>query len=454
MDMDRYRERADILAAQYAAIAPGTAVRLGKRTSNLFRVRSAPPGARLEVSGFADVISIDASAGTANVGGMTTYEHLVEATLPHGYMPKVVPQLKTITLGGALTGLGIESTSYRNGLTHESVLEIDILTGAGDVVTARPDNEHRDLFFGFPNSYGTLGYALRVRIELEPVHPYVHMRHVPFSSVDDLATAARQVCDQGSYGGEAVAFVDGTVFAPGESYLTLGSWADEAPQVSDYTGRHIYYRSLQQRSDDYLTVADYLWRWDTDWFWCSRAFGVQNRALRRVLPRRMLRSNVYWKMQNVDERYHLQATLNRYRGAPALERVIQDIEVPIGRLGEFMAKFHDNVAIAPVWVCPLRQRDPAASWDLYRMDPAELYVNVGFWSKVALQPGMDQAHHNRWVEQEVDRLGGRKSLYSTAFYDEERFWQLYNGPAYRALKGRYDPGNRLLDLYAKCVRGR
>ena len=41
---------------------------------------------------------------------MTTYEDLVDALLPHGVMPLVVPQLKTITIGGAVTGLGIERT--------------------------------------------------------------------------------------------------------------------------------------------------------------------------------------------------------------------------------------------------------------------------------------------------------------------------------------------------------
>ena len=33
-------------------------------------------------------------------------EALVDATLPHGLIPLVVPQLRTITLGGAVTGLG------------------------------------------------------------------------------------------------------------------------------------------------------------------------------------------------------------------------------------------------------------------------------------------------------------------------------------------------------------
>ena len=77
------------------------------------------------------VISVDPAARTADVQGMCTYEDLVAATLPHGLTPMVVPQLKTITLGGAVTGLGIESSSFRAGLPHESVLELDILTGAG-----------------------------------------------------------------------------------------------------------------------------------------------------------------------------------------------------------------------------------------------------------------------------------------------------------------------------------
>ena len=82
----------------------------------------------------------------------------------------MVPQLKTITLGGAVAGLGIESTSFRNGLPHESVVEMDILTGTDEVLTASPD-QHSDLFGAFPNSYGTLGYAVRLKIELEPAKP-------------------------------------------------------------------------------------------------------------------------------------------------------------------------------------------------------------------------------------------------------------------------------------------
>ncbi len=274
--LSQHAEATRHLLEQYAAIPPGEPVRLAKRTSNLFRARADSTRPGLDVSGLDQVISVDPEARTADVQGMTTYEALVDATLPHGLMPLVVPQLKTITLGGAVTGLGIESSSYRNGLPHESALEIEILTGAGEVVVATPDGEHADLFRTFPNSYGTLGYALRIKIELEPVHAYVKLRHIRFNDLDEVQAAIARIVDSGEHAGEAVDFIDGTVFSPTEAYLSLGSWADAAPYTSDYTGQQIYYRSIQRRSVDFLTIKDYLWRWDTDWFWCSRAFGAQN----------------------------------------------------------------------------------------------------------------------------------------------------------------------------------
>src|SRR5215208_6471183 len=175
-----YEEHKERLRRQYAGAPAGTRVRLAKTTSNLFRARRPASALRLDVDGLDGVLTVDPARRAADVGGMATYEHVVDATLPHGLMPLVVPQLKTITLGGAVTGLGIESSSFRNGMPHESVLEMEVLTGDGRIVLARPDNEHSDLFHGFPNSYGTLGYALRLTIELEPVRPFVKLRHLPF----------------------------------------------------------------------------------------------------------------------------------------------------------------------------------------------------------------------------------------------------------------------------------
>jgi FAD/FMN-containing dehydrogenase len=452
---DRYaeHERAkQALNAAYAALPPGAPVKLAKKTSNLFRFSTAPertPG--LNVDAFDQVLAVDPVNRTADVQGMVTYERLVDATLAHGLMPLVVPQLKTITLGGAVAGLGIESSSFRSGLPHESVRELEVLTGDGRIVVARPDNEHSDLFHAFPNSYGTLGYSLRLTIDLEPVKPYVKLRHLRFDNAEDCWTAIGAICASGSHDGETVDFIDGSVFSPSEMYLTLASFADEAEKVSDYTGMAVYYQSLRARSVDHLTVRDYIWRWDTDWFWCSRAFGVQNPVVRRLWPRRYRRSDVYRRIVAFDRRHNLTARLDAALKRPRQEAVIQDIEVPVAEGPKFMDFFHREIGIEPVWLCPLRLRADRA-WPLYPLHPGELYVNVGFWSTVDLQPGQPDGYHNRLIEDAVTAANGHKSLYSTVHYSEEEFWRLYNGRAYQAVKREYDRDARLPDLYDKCVR--
>jgi FAD/FMN-containing dehydrogenase len=438
------------LRESYAALPEGAPVRLAKSTSNLFRGRTTS-GAGLDVSGLAGVIEVDGDV--AEVQGMCTYEHLVEVTLQHGRIPYVVPQLRTITLGGAVTGLGIESTSFRHGLPHESVLEMDVLTGAGDIVTTKPGDA---LFDAFPNSYGSLGYATRLRIELERVPPYVALRHVRFEDAVALTRAVTHIVDERAWDGEQVDGLDGVAFDPGELYLTLARWTDDPGPTSDYTGQQVFYRSIQQRASDRLTMHDYLWRWDTDWFWCSRAFGAQHPVVRRLWPRRLRRSDVYGRLVALDRRFGIGDRLDRLAGRPQGERVVQDVEVPLDRLPEFLSWFDAEVGMRPVWLCPLRLRrtDAERPWPTYPLTSGTTYVNVGFWGNVAVGPEAPDAPRNRAIEAEVDELGGHKSLYSEAFYERADFERLYGGANLARVRAVHDPDGRMTDLFDKVVGGR
>jgi FAD/FMN-containing dehydrogenase len=433
---------------------------LAKHTSNLFRPRAATTSPGLDVSGLTGVISIDldpdTGAHTADVQGMCTYEDLVDETLALGLMPLVVPQLRTITLGGAVSGLGIEATSFRSGLPHESVREMDIFTGAGEVVTARPgaDEQHGALFATFPNSYGSLGYATRLRIDLEPAPALVSLRHVRFDDAGLLAKAIAEVTETGQYEAVRVDAMDGVAFEPGEYYLTLAEFLAQlppgpAPRTSDYTGQQMYFRSIQQRETDTLTAYDYLWRWDTDWFWCSGAFGVQHPVVRRLWPRRYRRSDVYHKLVGLDRRFGIADRLDRRAGRPQRERVIQDVEVPVEALGEFLDWFDAEIGMRPVWLCPLKAKK---NWPTYPLEVGLTYVNVGFWGTVHVGPDAPGAPRNRAIEAKVHELGGHKSLYSEAFYDRETFDALYDGDNLARVKALYDPQDRLLSLYDKAVR--
>ena len=454
---DAHVEAVARLRASYDAIPAGAPVRLAKRTSNLFRARTATTAPGLDVSGLAGVVAVDVDPatgeGTADVQGMCTYEDLVDVTLARGLIPYVVPQLRSITLGGAVTGLGIESTSFRNGLPHESVLEMDVLTGAGEVVTTRPGE---DLFDAFPNSYGSLGYATRLRIGLERVPAYVDLRHVRFDDLDLLAKTVEEIVERGEHDGVRVDGLDGVVFEPGGGLPDAGHLARGRSRgqvsTSDYTGMDLYFRSLQRRETDTLTMYDYLWRWDTDWFWCSGAFGLQNPRVRRLWPRRWRRSDVYSRIVGLENRFGVMARLDRARGKPARERVIQDIEVPVEQTPDVRPLVRRERRHAAGVAVPAAGL--AATGRRTRCEPGRTYVNVGFWGTVPIAPGAADGDVNRAVEAQVTELGGHKSLYSDAYYDRETFDRLYGVVNQNRVKQETDPDHRLTGLYEKAVNRR
>jgi len=440
--MRDYAARKARLAAQLQSGAGHLA--LDKATSNLFRDRAKAAVQRLDVRDFNHVLHVNAEAGWVNAEGMTSYEDLVEATLRHGSMPAVVPQLKTITLGGALAGVGIEATSFRQGLVHDTVLDMEVLAGDGRIYLCSPTNEHRDLFFGFPNSYGTLGYALRVRAKALPVKKFVRMDHAGFRDPKAYFAALERAC------ASPADFVDGVVFGDGEMYLTTGRFTDDAPFTSDYTFEHIYYRSIRHKTSDYLAARDFLWRWDTDWFWCSKNLGAQNPLIRRLLGRSRLNSRTYTKVMRWNSRWKLTHRFDRLSGLHR-ESVIQDVDIPLERAPEFLEFFRREIGILPVWICPIRPSDPLVRFDLYPLVAGRTYVNFGFWDVVKSRVARPSGHFNRLVERKVAELGGIKSLYSESCYAREEFWGIYGETAYRRLKAKYDPQGRLRDLYDKCV---
>jgi len=425
--------------------AGDSAVGLAKDTSNLFRDRVDVPKRRLDVRHFNRVLDVNAQEGWVEAEGMTTFWDLVAGTLPRGVMPAVVPELRSITIGGAVSGVGIESSSFRYGLVHEGVLSMEVLTGDGRVVECTPDNEHSDLFFGIPNSYGTLGYVLKVRSLAVPVRPYVRLNHVRFSDPGRLFEALQRWCND-----DEADFVDGTVFSRDEMYLTIGRFTGEAPYTSDYTYEKIYYRSIRERSEDFLTIRDYIWRWDTDWFWCSKNLYMQNPLVRRLAGRKRLNSVTYTKVMRWNSRHRFTERINRLLGVHT-ESVIQDVDVPLEHAPEFLDFFHDEIGILPLWLCPVRARRSDVHFPLFPMDTEALYVNFGFWDVVSGRKKMPDGHYNRLVENKVADLGGIKSLYSSSFFPRDEFWTRYDRADYERLKSRYDPDGRLLDLYDKCV---
>jgi FAD/FMN-containing dehydrogenase len=428
-------------------------VRLDKKTSNLFRERDTAQQNNLSVRDFNHVLQVNVEERWAEVEGMATYETFVNETLKLGCMPAVVPQLKTITVGGAIAGIGIESSSFRYGLVHETMLELEVLLASGETIVCSP-HKNADLFYAFPNSYGTFGYALRLKMKIIPVKPFVKIMHERYSAAPAYFTALEKATAPHEAGeSSGVDFVDGVMFDPDELYLITAKFVDETPFVNDYTYLDIYYKSIRiaaatGKKEDYLSIRDYIWRWDTDWFWCAKAFGVENPLVRRLFGKKHLNSAVYWKIRNFAQKHPF--IIHVSSGFKRREPLIQDVDIPIAGAPAFTQFFFREITIRPIWICPFRGSSAASKFNFYSFDPANLYINFGFWDSVLSDK--PEGYYNRMVEAKVAELGGKKGLYSDSFYTPEEFWNIFDKPSYDNIKHKYDPQGKLKNLFDKAVK--
>ena len=130
--------------------------------------------------------------------------------------------------------------------------------------------------------------------------------------------------------------MDGVALSTSGGILIEGQFKhrtpETAPLVSDISWRSgvSFYKTLLKDGDDYLTVRDYIWRWDADWFWCTQIFpGLGWRLVRFLCGPHLLRSDMY-KVFNDKFTRMLPKFLLRNQ-----ELVIQDIEVPVQKSAEW-----------------------------------------------------------------------------------------------------------------------
>ncbi len=224
-----------------------------------------------------------------NVGGTMKYDDLSRYMIEHyssQYLPAIVPELLSITVGGAISGIGIEASSFKYGLVHDTVIDMDVLLSDGRVVTCSA-TENVDLFTGLPNSYGTLGYILRAKIRIIPSKPYIQLRHLTFTNLSEalerLAQESSNIIEND--------YLEGIVYSPTNIHILIGRFTatlpegqmDSQPLLNDFNLKKPFYKSIEEndiQSIDYMNLYEYLSRWDVDGFWGTNNTILQNSIFR------------------------------------------------------------------------------------------------------------------------------------------------------------------------------
>ena len=442
----QFTEKKERLQASFAQIAKPEQLHLHKGTaSNLFRYQPKSEKANLSLKAFNQIIHVDPTNKTLDVEGMATYETIVNSLLPYGLLPTVTPELKHLTIGGVIAGIGIESTGYRYGFVHDGLIEAEVLLTDGRIIVCRPDNEFSDLFYALPNSYGTLGYILRVKIRLIDVKPYVQMNVRKYDRIEDFLNAMKVATTY-----KELSFIEGMIYSKNEMYLITSVDVSHVQELDDIYYHSIFYQLCCEKSQINLKVEDYIFRYDPDWFWHIPDIPGY-RFWRWISPKSYRHSGFYKRLMDVKRQMLKPFQRFQAAGSNATETLIQDWEVPWEQAQILVERALEGVDLSgkPWAALPIKSSQRAT---LYPMKDDEMYFNLGCYAYAKKHSGQEDFFYTKMLDALCFKLGGIKMLYSSTFLSKDRFDDIYNGKEYQKLKQKYDPFHRLPDLYDKATQ--
>lgn len=118
----------------------------------------------------------------ALVDGGTRWLDLLAQSIPQGLTPPILVDFLELTVGGTISLGGIGSQAFRFGPQVDNVLELQVVTGKGELVTCSP-TENASLFDAARSGLGQFGLIVRVRVRLITAPPNARLYHAFYSNL-------------------------------------------------------------------------------------------------------------------------------------------------------------------------------------------------------------------------------------------------------------------------------
>lgn len=108
---------------------------------------------------------------------------VVERALAVGRTPPVLTDLLELTVGGTLSVGGLSGNTFRHGLQADNVLELQVVTGEGELVHCSPAQQ-RDLFDAVLAGLGQCGVIVRATLKLVEAPTHVRLYDLGYANLE------------------------------------------------------------------------------------------------------------------------------------------------------------------------------------------------------------------------------------------------------------------------------
>jgi Delta24-sterol reductase len=388
------------------------------------------------------VLSIDLIKRVAVVEPRVTMEELAKAAFKKKLMPPVVPEFKNITVGGAIMGTAIESSSHQFGLFSDNCLAYEILLGDGSIVRATA-KENSDLFYGIVGSYGSLGIILSAEIQLITAPSFVKLTYRTFHTIADAISHMQSLSGKST----SPAFIEGIVYSSEHIVIIEGRpllFEDPVlPTLSlNSSWSQWFYLHVKEtkNKEEKIPLIDYLFRHDRGAFWMG-AYATHpsiysswffNRPFHQTTkdPSLLFRFLLGWALTS----RKLYSVLHTKAEEWASKQfIIQDFFIPSTDAAAFIENVLEETKITPLWLCPVAPTKTPQILAPHLQTTSQI-IDVGIYGIPQNSPTVPLI---KKYERQAQALKARKMLYAYSYYSEEEFWKIYPLAEYEALRAKY-----------------
>jgi cytokinin dehydrogenase len=155
-------------------------------------------GVLVDMQSMSAIGALDEENLTIDVEPGVSWRDLLHHVAAGGLTPPVLTNNLGVTVGGTLSMAGIGVASFKYGSQGDNVVEMDVVTGDGNVVTCSPEKD-ADLFWGVIAGLGSFGIITRARLKLRRMKRMTRTYYLLYDDLRVFLEDARRSMDDGRW---------------------------------------------------------------------------------------------------------------------------------------------------------------------------------------------------------------------------------------------------------------